>query len=148
MSKPILLIITGCNGSGKSIFSKLLSPSEFTPFDYDLQFLKSYNSLIDSDIKETMAHQMAFNELESQIKKQLKKNLVSVTKPILTPLHFIGRNYSRKTDMIYTLFFCVWIQLAKQKKSFYLGIKQRTFCSGKRNRKTLSRWIQQLKFLF
>ena len=68
MSKPVLLIIAGCNGSGKSTFSKLLAPDNFTPFDYDYQFLRSYNSLIDSDIREAMAHRMAFNELESKIK--------------------------------------------------------------------------------
>lgn len=64
MSKPVLIVIAGCNGSGKSTFSKLLSPDNFIPFDYDFQFLRFYNSLIDSDIREAMAHQMAFNELE------------------------------------------------------------------------------------
>jgi hypothetical protein len=53
MSKPVLLIIAGCNGSGKSTFPKPLAPDNFTPFDYDYQFLRFYNSLIDSDLKET-----------------------------------------------------------------------------------------------
>jgi predicted ABC-type ATPase len=38
MSKPVLLIIAGCNGSGKSTFPKPLAPDNFTPFDYDYQF--------------------------------------------------------------------------------------------------------------
>ena len=72
MSKPVLLIIAGCNGSGKSTFSKLLAPNNFSPFDYDFQFLKCYNSLIDSEFKEEMAHRMAFNELENQIKTAIE----------------------------------------------------------------------------
>lgn len=90
MSKPILLVIAGCNGSGKSTFSKLLSPDNFTPFDYDFQFLRFYNSLIDSEIREAMAHQMAFNELENQIKKAIenKSAFCFETNFNSTPLHW------------------------------------------------------------
>lgn len=90
MSKPILLVIAGCNGSGKSTFSKPLSPDNFTPFDYDLQFLKFYNSLIDSDIREAMAHKMAFNELEKQIEKAIenKSSFCYETNFNSTPLHW------------------------------------------------------------
>lgn len=90
MSKPVLLVIAGCNGSGKSTFSKLLSPDNFIPFDYDFQFLKFYNSLFDSDIRESMAHQMAFNELENQIKKAIDSNssFCYETNFNSTPLHW------------------------------------------------------------
>jgi predicted ABC-type ATPase len=40
MSKPILLVIAGCNGSGKSSFSKLIAPDNFLPFDYDFIFYR------------------------------------------------------------------------------------------------------------
>jgi adenylate kinase family enzyme len=43
MSKPILLIIAGCNGSGKSTFSKMLATADFEPFDSDFHYLKNYN---------------------------------------------------------------------------------------------------------
>lgn len=90
MSKPVLLIIAGCNGSGKSTFSKPLAPDNFTPFDYDYQFLRCYNSLIDSDMKEAMAHRMAFNELESQIKIAIdnKSSFCYETNFNSTPLHW------------------------------------------------------------
>lgn len=66
--KPILLVIAGCNGSGKSSFSKMLAPSGLIPFDYDLYYLNFYKSLSDSDLREEMAHNMAFDELKHQIK--------------------------------------------------------------------------------
>jgi predicted ABC-type ATPase len=90
MSKPVLLIIAGCNGSGKSTFSKLLAPNNFTPFDYDSQFLRCYNSLIDSEFKEAMAHRMAFNELENQIKTAIetKSSFCYETNFNSTPLHW------------------------------------------------------------
>lgn len=90
MPKPVLLVIAGCNGSGKSTFSKPLSPDNFTPFDYDFQFLRFYNSLMDSDIREDMAHRMAFNELENQIKKAIdnKSSFCYETNFNSTPLHW------------------------------------------------------------
>lgn len=90
MSKPVLIIIAGCNGSGKSTFSTPLAPDNFTPFDYDYHFLKFYNTLIDSDIKEAMAHRMAFNELEGQIKKAIdnKSSFCYETNFNSTPLYW------------------------------------------------------------
>ena len=73
MSKPILLVIAGCNGSGKSSFSKLLVPSDFIPFDYDFYFLKFYGEIIESEIRETMAHNMEFQEFERQINETMYK---------------------------------------------------------------------------
>ncbi|KAF2336326.1 zeta toxin family protein [Flavobacterium daemonense] len=90
MSKPVLLVIAGCNGAGKSTFSKPLSPENFTPFDYDLEFLKNYNSLFDSEMREVMAHQMAFKELENQIEKAIetKSSFCYETNFNSTPLHW------------------------------------------------------------
>jgi predicted ABC-type ATPase len=74
MSKPILLVIAGCNGSGKSSFSKLLATAAFEPFDYDYHYLKHYNTLFDSDIREIMAHNMAFSALEENVQRALNNN--------------------------------------------------------------------------
>ncbi|WP_343696284.1 zeta toxin family protein [Flavobacterium sp.] len=117
MSKPILLVIAGCNGSGKSTFSKALSPDNFTPFDYDFQFLKFYNSLIDSDIKEMMAHQMAFNELEKQIKNAIKNksSFCYETNFNSTPLHWPDIFKSNGYDL-QLIFLCLdSIQEAKKR---------------------------------
>lgn len=67
MAKPVLLVIAGCNGSGKSTFSDVLADSKFSPFDYDKYFLDYYNELLDIDIRQEMAHNKAWNELERQV---------------------------------------------------------------------------------
>lgn len=90
MSKPILLVIAGCNGSGKSSFSKLLSPSGTVPFDYDFYYLQFYQSIRDSELRDTMAHNMAFEELKSQVKFAIsnQKNFFYETNFNHTPLYW------------------------------------------------------------
>ena len=72
MTKAILLVIAGCNGSGKSTFSKDISAGNFEPFDYDIHFLRNYSSLLDIDIKDKMAHNMTWQELENQVEEAIK----------------------------------------------------------------------------
>jgi predicted ABC-type ATPase len=67
MAKPILLVIAGCNGCGKSTFSRELVGNSFQPFDYDAHYLNFYSNLLDIDIKEQMAHNLAMAELERQV---------------------------------------------------------------------------------
>lgn len=90
MSKPILLVIAGCNGAGKSSFSKELSPTELTPFDYDLHYLRFYANIIESEMREVMAHNMAFEELENQIKVSIanSKDFCYETNFNSTPLYW------------------------------------------------------------
>lgn len=90
MSEPILWVIAGCNGSGKSSFSKELINVDTLPFDYDKHFLNFYNALQESDIQERMAHNYAFEELENQIASsiKLKQDFVFETNFNSTPLHW------------------------------------------------------------
>ena len=67
MHEKRLFIIGGCNGAGKSSFSKLLAENDFEPFDYDYFFLKFYHSLPDSELRDKMAHHLAFEELEKKV---------------------------------------------------------------------------------
>lgn len=60
-------MIAGCNGSGKSSYSKALVANGVIPFDYDKYFLEFYNSLQQSDFQEEMAHNLAFMKMEDQI---------------------------------------------------------------------------------
>lgn len=71
MDKPTLLVIAGCNGSGKSSFSKALSPNNTVVFDYDKVYLEKYNSLIESELRDRMAHNMSRDELEKSIAKAI-----------------------------------------------------------------------------
>lgn len=117
MPNPILIVIAGCNGSGKSTFSKLLSPDNITPFDYDYHFLKIYNTLIDSDIKEAMAHSMAFNELEYQIKIAIesKSSFCYETNFNSTPLHW-PEIFKKKGYDLHLIYLCLdSIQEAKKR---------------------------------
>lgn len=74
LNKPKLVIIAGCNGAGKSSYSKGLVESGITPFDYDAYFLEYYSKLQPSDIQDKMAHNAAFVELERQIEKAITEN--------------------------------------------------------------------------
>lgn len=90
MSKPALLVVGGCNGSGKSSFSKLLASTDFEPFDYDYQYLKHYHSLIDSDFRDLMAHNMAYATLEEKVSTAIERqeNFCYETNFNATPLYW------------------------------------------------------------
>ena len=75
MSKPQLLVVAGCNGSGKSTYSKSLSPSDTLPFDYDKYFLDIYNAMSDSELRERMSHHQAFEMLEQSVESAIKNRL-------------------------------------------------------------------------
>ncbi len=90
MPKPILLVIAGCNGSGKSTFSNYLGAGQFDPFDYDFHFLKNYSKLLDFDIKDKMAHNITRLELELQVQNAIsnKSNFCYETNFNSTPLYW------------------------------------------------------------
>jgi len=104
MSDPTLLVVAGCNGSGKSSYANLV-PLGFKPFDYDAHFLACYKSLLDIDIKEQMAHNIAFNELTGQIEAAIsdKSNFCYETNFDSDPLHWpqLFREKGYKLSLIY-----------------------------------------------
>lgn len=67
MEFPELVVIAGCNGSGKTTFSSAFSPKDTIPFDYDKIFLNFYRSLISSEFQDIMAHNLAFSKLEKLV---------------------------------------------------------------------------------
>ena len=52
---PDLIIIAGCNGTGKSTFASSFLPDGLVSFDYDKLFLEYYNELPDSEFREKFA---------------------------------------------------------------------------------------------
>lgn len=73
MSQPVLIIIAGCNGAGKSTYSHALIERGLTPFDYDKRFKEIYDSLIDSELREEMAKNSTTQEFESSIEEAFSR---------------------------------------------------------------------------
>jgi predicted ABC-type ATPase len=74
MDKPILTVVAGCNGSGKSSFSSALTPSDTPVFDYDKVFLSFYHMESDSEIRDRICHNKARQLLEDQINSSIIRN--------------------------------------------------------------------------
>jgi predicted ABC-type ATPase len=108
VSKPQLLVVAGCNGSGKSTYSKSLSPSDTLPFDYDKYFLDIYNAMSDSELRERMSHHQAFEMLEQSVESAIKNRLSFCyeTNFNSTPMHWPEkfRSNGYEINMIY---FCL-----------------------------------------
>ena len=117
MLKPTLLIVAGCNGSGKSSFSKALSPNNSLPYDYDIVFLDIYNSLIDNELRERMAHNLSSEDLKSNIEEAIlnKKNFCYETNFNSSPLYW-PTIFKQKEYRIELTFFCLdSIDIAKER---------------------------------
>lgn len=107
MIKPTLLVIAGCNGSGKSSFSHLLSKNVI-PFDYDKHFLNIYHAMQDSDIRDSIAHNKTRDLLESSIKFALenKADFCYETNFNSTPLYW-PEHFKKESYQIDMIFFCL-----------------------------------------
>ena len=105
---PTLFVIADCNGAGKSSFSKAVIPTHLTSFDYDKHFMKIYNSLFDSELRDRMAHNIARSKLEEAIQKTIakKNDFCYETNFNSTPLFWpnIFKKANFKTELIY---FCL-----------------------------------------
>jgi predicted ABC-type ATPase len=108
MLKPTLLIVAGCNGSGKSSFSKALSPKNSSPYDYDLVFLDIYNSLIDNELRDRMAHNLSSENLRTSIEAAIedKKSFCYETNFNSTPLYW-PNIFKKENYRLELAFFCL-----------------------------------------
>ena len=117
MDKPKLLVIAGCNGSGKSSFSKAFTENETKPYDYDKIYKEKYESLIDTEFRDRMAHNLARKDLEDTIKTTINNriNFCYETNFNSTPLYWpeIFRSNSYRIELVY---FCLnSIETAKER---------------------------------
>ena len=117
MDKPKLLVIAGCNGSGKSSFSKAFTEGETKPYDYDKVYKEKYESLIDTEFRDRMAHNLARKDLENTIKHSIKNRVDFCyetnfnSTPLYWPKIFKSENYR-----VEIVFFCLdSIQKAKER---------------------------------
>lgn len=114
MQQPYLRIFAGCNGSGKSTYSPVLSP-EAIPFDYDKRFLAHYNSMRDSELREEIAKNITSEEFLSEFNKSLagKKSFSFETNLYPFPVELISKA-KKQGFRLEMYFFCLEsLELAK-----------------------------------
>jgi len=70
---PVLTIIAGCNGAGKSTFAPSFLPEGLLSFDYDKLFLEYYNQLPDSELREEFARNKTSRIFEKAVDEALNK---------------------------------------------------------------------------
>ena len=105
---PELTIIAGCNGAGKSTFAKSLLPANETSFDYDRTFIEFYNSLPDSEVRDSFAQQKVNELFQSEIEFALSHSLNFCYEtnfdeyPLYWAEQFKAKGYSVKL-----IFFCL-----------------------------------------
>ena len=117
MLKPILYVIAGCNGSGKSSFSNALTPKNTLPYDYDLVFLSKFKSLIDTELRDRMAHNLSMEDLKLNIETAIngRLNFCYETNFNSTPLYW-PKIFKQADYRIELAFFCLdSIEKAKER---------------------------------
>ncbi len=119
MQKPHLIIIAGCNGAGKSTYSRALVNSVI-PFDYDKQFLKNYENLLDSDIRDVMASNLTINQFTEQIEKafESRSSFCYETNFHENPLYWATKA-KELGYKLYLIFFCLsTIEIAEKRVNY------------------------------
>lgn len=92
MNKPYLIIVAGCNGSGKSTFSQTYTKN-IIPFDFDKKFMNRYDAMFDSELREDIARRLTINEFETAILESFseKKNFCYETNFDSNPIYWVEK---------------------------------------------------------
>lgn len=123
MDKPLLTVIAGCNGAGKSSFANALSPKGTVSFDYDKEFLRIYNSQSDSELRERIAHNLAREIMENGILEAIstKVNYTYETNFNSTPLYW-PEKFKKAGFKLILFFFCL-DSIAEAKKRVQIRVE-------------------------
>lgn len=123
---PDLIVIAGCNGSGKSTFASSFLPEGISSFDFDRLYTDYYNSLPDSELRDHFARNYASEMFEKQAQNALSKGYSFCyetnfdTSPLLWPETFKAHGYR-----LNLIFFCLANQdIARHR------VRVRTECGG------------------
>lgn len=105
---PVLTIIAGCNGAGKSMFAPSFLPEGLLSFDYDKLFLEHYNQLPDSELREEFARNKTTEEFEKSVDQALtnKADFCYETNFDVNPLYW-AEIFREKNYTINLIFFCL-----------------------------------------
>lgn len=117
MQQPSLIIVAGCNGSGKSTYSKFLVEKGVIPFDYDLKFRSYYESLPDSEFREQFARDKTTTELENVLESSFQhlRTFCFETNLYEFPMNWVNRAKDLGFRIV-VFFFCLEnMDLAKER---------------------------------
>lgn len=118
MPKPNLIVIAGCNGSGKSTFSEILLPKHIGAFDADKRKKEHYDAFkFDFELRDQMAWNETQQEFEQLISSALftKKDFAYETNFNSDPLFWVQRFIEAGFE-INLLYFCLEsMDLAKER---------------------------------
>lgn len=105
---PVLTIIAGCNGAGKSTFAPSFLPESLSSFDYDKLFLEHYKRLPDSEFREKFARHNTSEEFEKLVEASLnnKTDFCYETNFDVLPLHW-AEKFKKAGFIINLIFFCL-----------------------------------------
>ena len=105
---PVLTIIAGCNGAGKSTFAPSFLPEGLISFDYDKLFLEYYNQLPDSELREEFARNKTTEIFEKAVDEALtnKVDFCYETNFDTNPLYW-AEIFKKNSYIINLIFFCL-----------------------------------------
>lgn len=135
MRQPFLRIIAGCNGAGKSTYSQsyISEGDQVVPFDYDKRYHEIYNSMFDSDMRDTMAKNQTNDEFVKAIEVafQNRQSFCYETNFDQQPLLWV-KKAQKLGYCLELVFFCLRsIQMAKDRVKFRVQIEKGHFVTNK-----------------
>lgn len=122
---PVLTIIAGCNGAGKSTFAPSFLPEGIISFDYDKLFIDHYNQYPDSELREEFARNKTTKIFENTVEAALKSkaDFCYETNFDVNPLYW-AKVFKKSNYTINLIFFCLKsIKIAKHRIKVRLEFK-------------------------
>ncbi len=118
MYKPNLIVVAGCNGSGKSTFSQSLLPDHIQLFDADKRKKEHYDAAkFDSELRDKMAWNTTQIEFEKNVASAIenKTDFAYETNFNANPMHWIQQFITAGFE-IHLIYFCLKnTELAKER---------------------------------
>lgn len=118
MNKPSLVVIAGCNGSGKSTFSSVILPENFSIFDADKRKKEIYDAFkFDFELRDLMAWNQTNEEFHQLVLSSIAtgRDFAYETNFNADPLYWI-KEFIQGGYSINLIFFCLEsVELAKER---------------------------------